>query len=210
MYTIVSPFKPSALTSEWRQVAIIQPSQYQATFTQAQQELATLPPIIASQNQDFINFCYTLLTLQQGTGQGQNSSPTILINMQFAFEKWVTLKIQQQFSLNNHLTEIISQKSQALTADNSLTIKPDIWLKTANGVQVYDIKWKSIASIKDITLADMYQLITYASEFEAEQAWLIVPTLDKTMAKQPIILAKPNTCQFWLMPFYVTEGVLCG
>lgn len=191
---VIARFYQTLLPSQWRNVPNLLPTQYHATFTQAQHELSVSN---ASQNALFIHFCYALLTLQQGAGQGQTPSPTLLINMQFAFEKWVTLKIGQQFS-DAH---IIPQKAQALTADNTLNLKPDIWLKDETGVKVFDIKWKNMTSVKDISLADMYQLITYASEFEAVEAWLIVPTLDVNFIKQEIIFAKTKACRFYLVPF---------
>lgn len=189
---------------EWQAVQILSPHLYQTTFYQAQQECHALPSRIAQQNLLFLDFCYALLTLQQGAGQGMNASQSLLINMQFAFEKWVTLKIQQQFVP----AQIIAQKSQPLTADNLLTLKPDIWLKDDNGVQVFDIKWKNIQSIKDISLADMYQLMMYASEFDAHEAWLVVPTLEKDKLRQAIPLARKNRCKFYLVPFCVMSGVV--
>lgn len=204
---VTGRFSPM-LASQWQCVSLIIPSQYQTTFIQAVQELHALPTIIATQNHVMIDFCYTLLTLQQATTQGQTLSQSLLINMQFAFEKWVTVKIQQFFSTRYAPVEIVSQKSQALTADNVLTIKPDIWLNDNNAIQVCDIKWKNITSIKDISLADMYQLMTYASEFDAKEAWLIIPTLDEMMTSQEIVLTKSNPCQFWLVPFFVVGGRL--
>lgn len=201
---VISCFNPLPLPNQWRNVQTILPTQYHATLSQAQQEISALPSITAMQNLDFINFCYALLTSAQATGQGHTPSPTLLINMQTAFEKWVTVKIEQQFS---H-TKIISQKTQSLTADNSLILKPDIWLENEKGITVIDIKWKNIASMNDILLADMYQIMTYASEFGANNAWLIVPTLDTTFSKQEIIFAKLKPYRFWLVPFLVPTGQL--
>lgn len=199
--TVISRFHSMLLPSQWRNVQTVLPTQYHATFTQAKHELSVSN---APQNAIFINVCYALLTLQQGAGQGQTPSPTLLINMQFAFEKWVTLKIGEQFS-NVH---IIPQKNQALTADNTLTLKPDIWLQDDTGIKVFDIKWKNIPSVNDISLADMYQLLTYATEFNANEASLIIPTLDKTLIRQEILLANVRNSRFYLVPFYLNKGVL--
>lgn len=122
--------------------------------------------------------------------------------MQFAFEKWIGFKIRQMFDN----AEIVEQKSQHLTIDGRLAIKPDIWLKDKNSVKVIDIKWKNIKSVNDISLADMYQLMTYANEFGADEAWLIVPTMDKNLEKQPIVLANEKPTKFWLVAFDVIIG----
>ena len=73
---------------------------------------------------------------------------------------------------------------------------------------VADIKWKNIGSVGDIRLSDMYQLLTYANETAARQAWLIYPTIDRHQQAIPIELVKPRDTQFWLVPFVVTQGQL--
>lgn len=191
----------SNLANEWQSVSIVPSNQYQTTFNHAQQELHALPSVIAQQNFAFIHFCYSLLTFYQGAGHGESHSQSLLINMQFAFEKWVTYKIKQQFSGQDF--EILQQFSQPLTLDNALTLKPDILIKSENFVKVIDIKWKTIERINDIQLADMYQLMTYASEFDADEAWLVVPTFDKQKTQQEIVLANPKTTKFYLVPFCV-------
>lgn len=188
------------LSHEWHGVQTILPNVYHSTFQQAQQELQALPNIIAQQNYDFINFCYSLLTFYQGAGQGESTKQSLLINMQFAFEKWVSYRLTQQFDKAN--TEIIEQFAQPLTLNNQLTIKPDLVIKSDNTVKVIDIKWKNIQTIGDIQLADMYQLLTYASQFNADEAWLIVPSLDNRL-KQEIQLVKAVATQFYLVPFCV-------
>ena len=133
-------------------------------------------------------------------------TPTWLVNMPFAFEKWVGRKIQQQFAAQNF--ELVEQKRQPLTVQQGLTIKPDIWLKSADKLIIADVKWKKTATFNDISLADMYQLLTYASEFDADEAWLIVPTLSTQLMAQQIEFCQPKKTRFYLMPFAVTQGCL--
>ena len=202
LQTVIVKFNVIALPAIWQNIPTLLPNQYQTFFHQANQELQALPQIIGQQNSRLIEFCYIILTLQQAIGQGQTHSPTLLINMQFAFEKWIGFKIRQMFDN----AEIVEQKSQHLTIDGRLAIKPDIWLKDKNSVKVIDIKWKNIKSVNDISLADMYQLMTYANEFGADEAWLIVPTMDKNLEKQPIVLANEKPTKFWLVAFDVIIG----
>ena len=89
-----------------------------------------------------------------------------------------------------------------------LTIKPDIWLKSPDKLIIADVKWKKTATFNDISLADMYQLLTYASEFDADEAWLIVPTLSAQLKAQQIEFCQPKKTRFYLMPFAVTQGCL--
>lgn len=183
----------------WQTVVTINPNQYQMTFVQAEQELQMLPTVMAQQNVACLNFCYALLTLQQASGNGQSHAQAQLINMQFAFEKWVTYRIKRQF--DGQPVNIFEQYCQALTVDHQLTIKPDLLITSENDIKVIDIKWKNIQRISDIKLSDMYQLITYAQQFEADEAWLVVPTLDAHWRKQKINLIKPTATTFYLMPF---------
>lgn len=183
----------------WTSIQPFFSKNYLEILQQAKQELQLLPTLIAKKNGDFINFCYTILILQQGSQQGNFATPTLWINMQFAFEKWVSYQIKQQFS---HVDDsVIEQKSQALLADTLLQMKPDIWVKSGNDIIVMDVKWKEINNISQIKLADMYQLLTYANQFNATQAWLIVPTDDKNQAKQKIQLLKPMGFELFFVPF---------
>ena len=126
--------------------------------------------------------------------------------MPFAFEKWVGRKIHEQFAAQNF--ELVEQKRQPLTVQQGLTIKPDIWLKSADKLIIADVKWKKTATFNDISLADMYQLLAYANEFDADEAWLIVPTLSAQLKAQQIEFCQPKKTRFYLMPFAVTAGCL--
>lgn len=196
----------SPLLPQWQVVDTVAKDLYDTLFSQALQELTALPSLLAQRNYTFISFCYALLTLQQASSQGQFLSPTWLVNMPFAFEKWVGRKIQQQFAAQNF--ELVEQKRQSLTVQQGLTIKPDIWLKSADKLIIADVKWKKTATFNDISLADMYQLLTYASEFDADEAWLIVPTLSTQLLAQPIEFCQPKKTRFYLIPFAVRQGCL--
>ena len=196
----------SPLPPQWQAVGTVAKDLYDILFSQALQELTALPSLLAQRNYTFISFCYALLTLQQASSQGQFLTPTWLVNMPFAFEKWVGRKIQEQFAAQNF--ELVEQKRQPLTVQQGLTIKPDIWLKSADKLIIADVKWKKTATFNDISLADMYQLLTYASEFDADEAWLIVPTLSTQLMAQQIEFCQPKKTRFYLMPFAVRQGCL--
>jgi 5-methylcytosine-specific restriction enzyme subunit McrC len=102
----------SPLLPQWQAVDIVAKDLYDILFSQALQELTALPSLLAKRNYTFISFCYALLTLQQASSQGQFLTPTWLVNMPFAFEKWVGRKIQQQFAAQNF--ELVEQKKTAI------------------------------------------------------------------------------------------------
>ena len=139
----------SPLPPQWQAVGTVAKNLYDTLLSQALQELTALPSLTAQRNYTFISFCYALLTLQQASSQGQFLTPTWLVNMPFAFEKWVGRKIQQQFAAQNF--ELVEQKRQPLTVQQGLTIKPDIWLKSADKLIIADVKWKKTATFNDIS-----------------------------------------------------------
>ena len=192
----------------WQTIEPLQPSQYAHFFAQSLTELNQFSHTQHKLTEPLLIFCQWLLQLQQPlpSFDAHQVGLTLLINMNTAFEKWVSFRMVQKFSADFAVT---LQRSQPLVvADNGealLTIKPDIVLHNTEMTIVADVKWKSIRRVKDIGLADMYQLLTYANEFGAGQAWLIVPTVDDTMPKQRIILTQPTACQFWLVPFCLTN-----
>jgi len=196
----------SPLLPQWQAVGSVARDLYDTLLSQALQELTALPSLTAQRNYNFISFCYALLTLQQASSQGPFLTPTWLVNMPFAFEKWVGRKIQQQFAAQNF--ELVEQKRQPLTVQQGLTIKPDIWLKSADKLIIADVKWKKTATFNDISLADMYQLLAYASEFDADEAWLIVLTLSTQLMAQPIESCQPKQTRFYLISFEVTQRCL--
>ena len=163
-----------------------------------------------------LRLSYAILTAQQALPSVDKApSPSLLINMQTAFEQWVTHVTKQ---LVTHVTKqqfshVKAQHSQALVMRQGLpllSMKPDLLMDEYHEQQriVADIKWKNIGSVGDIRLSDMYQLLTYANETAARQAWLIYPTIDRHQQAIPIELVKPRDTQFWLVPFVVTQGQL--
>ena len=133
--------------------------------------------------------------------------------MHTAFEKWVSCCIARQFATD--FTALLQRSQPLVLAENGdtlLSIKPDIVLQRGADTIVADVKWKSISRISEIGLADIYQLLTYASECKARQAWLIVPSLGgEPMTKnlaQPMNFAQPKTAQLMLVPFDVTQAKL--
>ena len=87
--SIASSPLSSPLLPQWQAVGTVAKDLYDTLLSQALQELTALPSLLAQRNYTFISFCYALLTLQQASSQGQFLTPTWLVNMPFAFEKWV-------------------------------------------------------------------------------------------------------------------------
>jgi 5-methylcytosine-specific restriction enzyme subunit McrC len=209
----------SALPMSWQGVtALYQPTlaQIENVFQQSQQELQQRMPALRQPANMLLRLSYAILTAQQALPSVDKApSPSLLINMQTAFEQWVTHVAKQ---LVTHVTRqqfshVQAQHSQALVMRQGLpllSMKPDLLIDYHQGQQriVADIKWKNIGSVGDIRLSDMYQLLTYASETAARQAWLIYPTIDRHQQAIPIELVKPRDTQFWLVPFVVTQGQL--
>ncbi len=140
--------------------------------------------------------------------QGDKLTPAVMINMQHAFEKWVTIKFAEQFANLGKLTaqrqsvwlingdnsskqrqlqpDIIIENNNIVASDNldndyhNNVHKTDKSNKTTNKVTelIADIKYKAINKASDISSSDLYQLFTYQQHWQAKQAWLIFPKTD--------------------------------
>ena len=209
--------QPAALVNAqfWHTIEPLIPSQYAQFFAQSQSELHLLSPAQRQVTEPLLILSQWLLKLQQPLPSfaPNQLQLTFLINMHTAFEKWVSCCIARQFAAD--FTALLQRSQPLVLAENGdtlLSIKPDIVLKRGADTIVADVKWKSISRISEIGLADIYQLLTYASECKARQAWLIVPSLGgEPMTKnlaQPMNFAQPKTAQLMLVPFDVTQAKL--
>lgn len=201
----------AGLSPTWQAVAEVSPTGQvlEGLLRQSQYECHALTPIMRGPTTLLVNLCYALLSARQGLASvGHLPTPSVLMNMQVAFEQWVTRVASVQFD------NVQPQCTQALVvtgADNLtplLSIKPDLQMSYQGERIVADIKWKAIGQVRDIRLADMYQLMVYASETHAGQAWLIYPTHDAHRQAAPIQLLQATSSAFWLVPFLLNDGRL--
>lgn len=110
---------------------------------------------------------------------GKNSVIALLFNMNVLFEKFVTSELQK--SLTDY--QVLAQKPQKYLLKkgsvDSFMMKPDITLqKNGNTVAILDTKWKLLNpedKKRGISQSDIYQLYTYAGEYNCSNIALIYP-----------------------------------
>ncbi|MBS9780522.1 MAG: hypothetical protein KGV51_07840 [Moraxellaceae bacterium] len=140
---------------------------------------------------------------------GEKIAPMVLINMNQAFEQWVTLKLENYFK-NQH---IIAQ-TRALWLHNDdgseRYLQPDIIVKNQNDNNkielVADVKYKTIEKISDISANDLYQLAVYQQHWQAKKVWLIFPKSKGLQSMQ--ILQTVQGQEICIVPFDVECGEL--
>ena len=229
--------------SEWRQLSPL--------YQRAKHELSTQPlaPAQAQSAQQLLDMSYWLLQNQQPSlHTGSSLQPSLsfvspprlclLINMNQAFEQWVSHCLVPVFSdqsTQNLTYHIRCQPRDIWLRDDSgqtcVSVQPDLLIyRQQNSYQknnpensaqsqqcshVIDIKWKHLAHARDITASDAYQLTSYAQAYHAEQVWLIYPVIDDN--KKPVLLKQaPHPANYhamrhadlWLVPFNVNTGTL--
>ncbi len=141
--------------------------------------------------------------------------PATLIDMNRAFEAWVTIKLQAwaNESLPEH--RLVAQPSFAWLHDINKTdrsqtigqLVPDICLQDRQGefTHVIDAKYKVISQIGDIASTDWQQLFTYQTYLQTEQAWLILPKTADFHQPQCVTTGKQK---MWAIPFDVAQARL--
>ncbi|MBS9779630.1 MAG: hypothetical protein KGV51_03290 [Moraxellaceae bacterium] len=136
---------------------------------------------------------------------GEEVAPMVLINMNQAFEQWVTLKLENNFKNQ----QIISQ-SRALWLHNDEGVErylqPDIIVKNQNDKLelVADVKYKTIKKISDISASDLYQLAVYQQHWQAKKVWLIFPKSKGLQSMQSLqTVQRQKIC---IVPFDVENG----
>ncbi len=233
----------------WRQITAFNRHEHQRLeplYLQAKQQLI-LQPMSRQQSyaaQQLLDLAYWLLRRQQSTiptGNGIDPQRSqlrlcLLINMNQAFEQWVSLRVAAWFEqLNLYSKDSYHNKDNQSTVsyqtlyqpkrvwlkDKSgqtcLTIRPDLLVNRVDNTarscsHVIDIKWKYLAHGRDISASDAYQLTSYAQAYQAEQIWLVYPVTEA--ACQPVALRQysQSNCTdhatLWLMPFNVTTASL--
>lgn len=188
----------------WHSLPVAQVAQYDALWQHAGHELTTLPAAVARANQRLLHFCHHVLgAAQLGASYGTAWQPTLLFNMNTAFEHWVSALLAAKLSANATL-DTKPKYAFAYEADKKpLTIQPDAVLRCGDAVTVLDIKWKTVATLADVRLADLYQILAYAETLTARQAWLVYPTLDTQAVAKQITFSQARSPTLWRVPFCV-------
>lgn len=216
-----SPVLPMDLLA-WHRVTALslqEQRQLDSLYASAKQQLSRQPLPRQQQQaaQQLLAFGYWLLRTQAATvpvGNGLNKShqhqpaaePTLrlclLLNMNQAFEQWVSLQIAASFAkLQGHYRPVYQAQHVWLTdqlGQAQLSMRPDLLIyqqpiKTSTDSearrhcsQVIDIKWKLLAKAGDISASDAYQLSSYAQAYQPKQVWLVYPVTDSS--QRPIAL----------------------
>ncbi|PIE47209.1 MAG: hypothetical protein CSA42_04480 [Gammaproteobacteria bacterium] len=133
-----------------------------------------------------IELAWLILQMQDNLNMppvlGTEFMPAVMINMQQAFERWVSIKLAESFKgrvqTQKSFTWLQSDEGKAYKRD----LKPDVLIYARNIAQstdspwvVADVKYKSIERLKQVSPADLYQLYTYQQFLQAQQAWLVYP-----------------------------------
>lgn len=111
-------------------------------------------------------------------------SRSILFAMDEVFENYVACQIKKYFREN---WEVSSQDKNYYLFEKprDFQLRPDIVMKKGEGNRtvILDTKWKSLPDMKNEGWSafnkkarnDIYQMVTYASRYEAEEIWLLYP-----------------------------------
>lgn len=114
---------------------------------------------------------------------------SILFAMEEVFENYVACQVKKYFREN---WEVSSQDKSYYLFENprDFRLRPDIVMRKREGNRtvVLDTKWKILPEVKNdgkgwsdwidfrkYVRNDIYQMVTYASRYEAEEIWLLYP-----------------------------------
>ncbi len=211
---------PQHLAQSWQQVDyiayflqnnfVIYSSNYQTYYQQCQQEIRHMTTLQQQTTKYLIDFCDWIWRTKQNIATiGQKPSFSLFINMQHAFECWVSQRIQQYFVKIDPHCRIYQQQLLPYLVDKQqqtiLHIQPDIWVNCQQEIIVIDIKWKLLQSMSHIKPADIYQMMVYAEHLNANQVWLIYPKSEGLQQPTPLFHMTNQQRLIWLVPFCVHQ-----
>ncbi|QGY33171.1 McrC family protein [Pantoea cypripedii] len=148
--------------------------------------------------------------------QGNHKGVSLLFPMEQLFEKYVGV------SLRSHIrkgSQLVSQaRSQYLlehTVGNShqpqamFLLKPDLLLRTSNGAQTLDTKWKLIDQTAwqtdkkyNIAQSDLYQMFAYGHKYQNGQGHMMLIYPKHLFFNQSLPpFHYSNTLRVWAVPF---------
>ncbi|PNK61128.1 hypothetical protein A6J60_009760 [Psychrobacter sp. FDAARGOS_221] len=111
-------------------------------------------------------------------------APAVMINMNHAFERWVTGKLLGWVEQNLPDSRLLIQPSLDWLVNSNVTqtqvvqkLTPDVCISDAQGkiTHVIDIKYKAITSAQQISSRDWQQLFVYQQYLSCQNGWLIYP-----------------------------------
>lgn len=242
------------IQQQWQAVKLLTPqerSQLQSSYQRARQQL-TSAPMSQKRRQTglkLLELAYWLLAANPtaaagaslasrhsavATSSASTLSVCLFINMQHAFEQWVSRKLGEYFTTLDQCYKVQYQQQQPWLFDEQqrlcLTMVPDVvvyYQQTAR--HVIDIKWKSLEHAAAISAADAYQMLAYAQVFAVRQLWLVypwLPSMDDSIEKNlsdandsamtparrltPISLQDDTSegLEIWLVAFNIETGEL--
>lgn len=190
---------------------------YQANFqAKIAQELALLNPMHRQINEKLINFCLWIWQSQVYQQNFMKNLPnqsqwTLMWDMNVLFELWLSVKLPQVFAKTDKGFEVFYQQNQAFIFDNDKNslrnIRPDFVIKSAKKTFLIDAKWKNVVNFEQIAMTDLYQIIVYAEQVGAEEAWLVFPTVESGRQVEEFFV-KNQQIRFFIVPFDVNVGQL--
>ena len=218
----------------WQSISMLSQHEMQrldSIYHQAKQQLAVLPLHVQKLQtmQQLVDLAYWLLQ-QSNTETGHMIDPNkaskhkqasprlcLLIDMNQAFEQWVSQRIAAMFNQISPNYRPLYQAQSVWLSDTEgqacLSIRPDLLIyKTAIDADththqgqdntaaashisasgsyshVIDIKWKYLFHAASISASDAYQLTSYAQAYQADQVWLVYPVQGNE--RKPIALSQ--------------------
>ncbi len=242
LYGLANRQERHTLYAWWHAIGTLNQQEYQQltiSYQRAQRQLLSKPLNAQMRHaaRELLQLSYWLLKHQQpSTPKGNlfaNKSHAteplrlcLLINMNHAFEQWVSGCIHKQLNAEIDAVDTRYQVQyqpqtrwlQDMAGQTHLTVRPDVLVSKSFPppvgrvyTHVIDVKWKHMPDAKALRAADAYQLMSYAQAYNAPQAWLIYPVIGDaqptalTHTEQP---ASATAATLWLIPFDVTRATL--
>lgn len=234
-------FAAQQVARQWRDIGGLSRFECQrleATYTEAKRELksAAIAPQRRQIGFQLLALAYWLLSSTQqrsagvvlnediqesslhraAHGSAREESLCLFINMNHAFETWVSRKVAQRFNDLDPRYVVQFQVQRPWLVDDvgqtCMTMVPDILIHfEGEPSHIIDIKWKTIRHSRDMTASDAYQLISYGVTFGVKQVWLIYPSA----TSQPCSKLSPQfpnnselALEIWLIPFNIETGTV--
>lgn len=225
------------LPANFQGVVILPPQQWAVAYQQIQSSQtawsAQLNPVQANTIKQAIGWAWWLLTHSDqhqpsrsiANSQAQKlPAPSLMINMNHAFERWVLGRLQGW--VTNNLTnsrlilqpsfEWLSQKMAQPQVIQKLIPDACIVNQHNNISHVVDVKYKQIAGVTQVSGADWQQLYVYQQHLNCENAWLIYPKTKKFNQRLDVFVNfnenrlsnQDGSTQMSVIPFDPYQGLL--
>lgn len=171
------PSLAASVTSSLREtLAGLEDVQVAAWTLEEVHQLAEEPP--CPEYRPLLELCLLLAEgLIPGLASGSRPAPTFLLNMERAFESFVTRGIVKAFAGDRWLIEVQRSRlvSDAVPGQTPLLMRPDVVVCDGDRpVLVIDTKWKSLRGGLPRT-DDLHQMLAYAAGLGATRLVLVHP-----------------------------------